>query len=312
LIEKEKAMAAAAGDKKKFKFDYVLDLMKGDIKFQKYDFTDDTRKKVRADKELSKLIKPIKFKVEAELDDKEWDEDRIVEEGYLQIRNLVIRVDGPIQAGQKPEDAAKAYKTLTSQAEKVICAWIKKEASGKADNDKALAQGAKALAGMDKIDPEMISTAPRQLAIEALEPLTKSGGDKDEKAKEEAKSALTQAHDAFKSNGEEANKAIKALMGAAKKIKSNTKADASVKAFGTKLDKDKDTFKSISGQLDTLGAALKEVSDLAADGKLDQKMAKTYTDMFKKLKSLDSVVDKAFEKLSKYGDEFEEIEKKLG
>ena len=299
------------GEKKKFKFDYVLDLLKSDIKFLKYDFQPEAQKKLRSDKNLKNITKPIKFKVEAELDEAEWDEDRIVEDGYLQFRGLVKIVCERIMEGQDPKEIEKAYKTLATQAEKIVAAWIKKEASGKADNDKALAAGSKALAGMDKIDPEMISSAPRKLAIEVLEPLTKSGGAKDEKAKEEAKSALEQANDAFQKNGDEANKAIKALLDAAKKIKANTKADASVKAFGTKLDKDKGAFKSMSGELDTLGKALEEVSDLAKNDKLDEKAAKTYFDMFKKLKSLDGAVAGAFEKLEKYGKEFDEIEKKL-
>jgi hypothetical protein len=302
----------AAGDKKQFKFDFALDLMKGKIKFQTVDFTPDARKKVLLDKGLAKLIKPIKIKVDVELNDGEWDEERIIEDGYLQLRGLVKAVCAPIEAAQKIEDAEKAYKKLSSLAEKAVTDWLKKEASGKADNDKALAAGSKALAGMEKIDPGMISSDPRRLAIEVLEPLMKSGGAKDEKAKEDAKDALQQAHDAFDKNGGEANKAIKALLTAAKKIKGNAKADASVKAFGGKIDKDKGIFKTMSGSLDTLGKALEEVCGLAKDGKLDEKAAKTYTDMFKKLKSLDSTVDGVFAKLEKYGKEFADIEKKLG
>jgi len=299
----------AAGEKKKFKFDFVVDLLKNDIKWLKYDFPSDAQKKARSDKEIGKLIKPIKFKVEAELDEAEWDEDRIVEEGYLQFRGLVKILCERICQGQDAKEVEKAYKTLSSQAEKIVTAWIKKEASGKADNDKALQAGGKALSGMEDIDPEKISTKPRKAAITALEPLLKSGAD--ERAKQKATDELKTANDDFKKNGGGVNDAVKALLAAGKKIGS-TKADASLKAFGAKITKDKAIFKSLSSELDALSTTLEEVSKAASDGKLDEKAAKTYSDMLKNLKSLDGSVEKSWDSLDKYAKDFKKIEDKLG
>jgi hypothetical protein len=301
----------AAGGKKKFKFKFEIDLMGTKPKEVKVDF-DKARGYIESNKDAKKYMKPLKFEVDAELDETEFDEKTIIEDGYYAFRGCVVDFDSCVldaQKKNKPEEVKKGLDKLQALATKWFQKWLKDKESGKADNDKALKEGSKALAGMESIDPSEISEGPRLDAIAALEPLL--AADADEKAKEKATGELRDAYDKFKKNGGEANKAIKALMDTSKKIAANTKADASLKAFGAKITKEKTAFKSLSAELDALTKMLEEAAELAGSGKLDQKAAKTYTDMLKKMKSLDSTVAKSFTKLENYGKEFAKLEDKL-
>jgi len=303
----------AAGEKKKFKFEFEVDLLGNKIKELKFDFHKEVKAMIENDRQLKNIVKPIKFKVEAELDADEWDEEKIVEDGYCtfrgQVKQFCERVRKAVE-DKKPGDVKKEYDSLVKIAEKGVTKWIKDEASGKADNDKSLKAGTKALEGMEEIDPEAISKKPRLAAIEALEPFLSSGGAKDEKAKEKAGKALKAAYDEFKKNGGGVNDAVKALLDMAKKTGSTSK-DASLMAFGVKVGKDKGVFKSMSRELDVLAKTLKEASEAASDGKLDEKAAETYTDILKEMKSLDGSVSKGFELVEKHGKEFDKIKDKL-
>lgn len=305
---------AAPGAKKKFKFDFEIDLLGNKPSELKADFQKEAREFIEGDANLKKIVQPLKFKVEAELDEHEWNEKKIIADGYYAFRMQVKGFDAAVKkakAKSKPESVQKDYKTLCGFAQKGFEKWLKDTESGKGNNDKALKDGAKALSGMQDIDPGSISQKPRTDALKALVPLLKPGAGQDDKAKEKAKADLTAAQEDFKKNGGEANAAIKALLDTAKKIAGNAKADAALKAFGAKVTKDKALFKSMSSELDALAKALEEAAGAAGEGKLDDKAAKTYTEMLKKMKSLDGTVAKGFASLDRHAKEFDKIKDKL-
>ena len=305
---------AAAGGKKKFKFDFEIDILGNKPAEVKADFQKESREFIEGDPNLKKIVQPQKFKVEAELDEHEWNEKKIISDGYYAFRMQVKGFDACVKkakAKNKPESIQKDYKNLCGFAQKGFEKWLKDTESGKGNNDKALKDGAKALSGMQNIDPGSISQKPRTDAVKALAPLLKPGAGEDDKAKEKAKAELEAAHDDFKKNGGEANSAIKALLDTAKKIAGNAKADAALKAFGAAVTKEKGFFKAMSTQLDVLSKALEEAAGAAGEGKLDDKAAKSYTEMLKKMKSLDGSVAKGFAALDKHAKAFDKIKDKL-
>jgi hypothetical protein len=296
------------GVKKKLKFDYSIDLISPAKEYKNEYKSDFTSKAIAKIGQFKSILKPVKIKVDIELDES-WDEEKIIKESYMMIKGITQVISQRIEDGQGPKEIEKEYKKL-SGLQKEVDKWLKKEASGEPDNDKALKNGSKALEAMNEIDPASVSNGPRTAALEALEEFLDSR-DKGDDAKKALADKLKAAHEDFKKHGDNANSAIKALLAAGKKIKT-TKSNAQLKQFGSDITKDKNIFKSMGDEMDALSAALEEATKLASDGKMDEKKAETYAKLFRKLKSLDDAVDDGFELLANYGKKFGKLQKDLG
>lgn len=299
-------MADPSG-KTKLKFDYTIDLISPAKEYKNEYKNDFTSKAIGKIGQFKNILKPVKLKVDIELPDT-FDKEKIIKESYMMIKGITQVIAQRIEDGQAAKEIEKEYKKLNG-LQKELDKWLKKEASGEPDNDKALKDGSKALEGMNDIKPDSVSNKPRTAALEALEEFL-DADDKGEDAQKELAEKLKEAQDEFKKNGDSANSAIKALLAAGKKIKS-TKSNAQLKQFGSDITKDKNTFKSMGDEMDALSAALDEVTKLASDGKLDEKKAQTYVKLLNKLKSLDDAVDDGFELLANYGKKFGKLKKDL-
>lgn len=300
----------AAGGKKQFKLTLKYDV----LTYNKMDLTRDSASFVADDKELAKLIKPLEFKVDSELDERKWNPRKLEEDGYYAFRMSVKLFDQAIKKAKekgKPESVKKAYAKMEKDAELGFENWLKDLESGKADNAKALKDGKTAFAKMEGVEFKGAFDGPRKSALEALSPLMRSDkpdpqqGAKVLKALEAAKAKLD-------SVGKDAEAAINFLLRTAKQTKNDKDVDPELKAFATEVSKNASEFEVFISAADDLTSAFDMSINALKKGAIEKEEARNFIQNFMSLKPLDKHAQDCMKLAKKLKPQFQKIEKKLG
>ncbi len=308
----------AKGEKKKFKFSFELDVVNNkpnEVKSElSTDFQKESKDFISSSAELMKVVKPLSLDVEAELDDAEWDEKKIITEGYYSFRMYVKGFDQTVKEGKKksrPDVVIKEFKSLEKRCNSALKKWLEKTASGKADNDKALKAGADAIKAVESADFVSFAGKARSAATKALEPFTKSGGKPDKKEFQNAQKGIGDAIGEFAKTWQIAFDAKEALQDAAKKIGSDKKADGSLKTFASNVKKQEGTLdKLVEGIRPILLAMFEAQEELAKDEPDAKKLKATY-DKLDKMKAAEANGPKLDKIMKTFSKDFEKIEKSL-
>lgn len=303
---------------------------------------------VKGIKDLKKALKPIEFSDKATLDTREWDNKKLQEEGWYEIRmgfkifasRLKDAMDGGGKSGGggKSRGGAKSkggkgddaevdeetidaliaeYKDLEAQVEKRLEKWLADLVSGKADSARNLKDCTAAFKEFNKAEIDVVFTVPRERAVEALTRLAKAGGKgnkgPDEAAVKEAREDLDEAIEEFREHGKTVADAISALLTAAKSTGGNKKGDADLQAFGKKVAEvaKKVDFSGVVDGAGKLGKALEDALKAIEDGKTDPQALRGQVEALKKMSGLDDLASKAAKAAAKLEKDFESVKTAL-
>jgi hypothetical protein len=303
----------AAGGKKKIKLALKYDI----LKFDKMD-TKNASDFIASNKDLAKLVKPLEFKVDAELDEKKYDAKKLEDVvyygdkgGVFGIRMAVKLFDMAVAEAKKknrPDDVKKAYAELEKDSKYAFEKLMKDLESGKADNAGALKDGKAAMNKLDAVKSNSFED-PRKGAIKALEALTKANADKGAAAK--ANKALTTIKTLFDKSGKEAEKAVDFLMSTGKKMKDDKDADQALKDFGKEVLKQEKVFEAFLDGAYKFGEAFDEAITATEAEEVDAGKARDLIKSFEELSSLEKKAAAAVQCANKLRPKFKSIESKL-
>ncbi|QYK42386.1 MAG: hypothetical protein KF887_04480 [Paracoccaceae bacterium] len=304
---------AAAGTKKKIKFE---------IEIEPFDETDKGNKAwATGIKEIDKAVKTIKWKGEAELDDKKWPVKKLQEEGAFAARMALKIFAGCVREAKKTAEKGKekdgikavldGYKDLEKDLDSGLDKWLENIESGKADNAGALKAGKAAFDKLNSVEFKGAFDGPRKKAIDALKALTKDGVDP--KVQQKAGKVLEGLADEFGKTGKEAQKAIDFLLKTGKKLKDDKDADAELKNFGVEVlkGKNEETFTDFVDAAEKLGEVFEVVVEDAKKGALDPDTAKTAVSELERLSGLEKTAQSAVALAKSLTAKFKKIEQKL-
>lgn len=291
--------------KKKFKFEmsWKLDEL---CKFN------DLHKESQSALQAAKGLKPLSYKIDAELDERKWNEKKLKEEAYYAFKMALIMLDKEVKKIKGDEkELKKAYDDFLKDADYGLEKFVKDLESGKADNAKALKDGKSAFAKLDGVEFKGAFENPRKAALDALNPLTK--GDKAD-AKEGAKSlkALETAKGKLDEVGKDAESAINFLMKTAKQTKNDKDVDPELKKFAEEIFKYEDEFETFLSAADDLTGTFDQAINALKKGAIEPGQAKEFCEMFQSLKPLEKHAQTCVQLAKKLKPQFKKIEKKLG
>jgi hypothetical protein len=286
---------AVAGGKKKMKVDIEINVF------------DETAKENKAwaegNAELKKVCKPIKFKDEAELDDRKWNARKLEEEAFIAVRMGLKIFAGCVRDAKKKADQGKekdgvkavldGYSELEKEVSYGLEKWLDDIESGKADNAKALKAGKSAFEKINSIEFKGAFDGPVKKAIEALKPLTKEGAD--EKAKDKAAKTIEGLLKEFGDTGKQGQKAVDFLLKTGRTYEKDKSVDPAIQEFAKDVLKGKnaDTFEDFLNAAEDFTETFEEVVDAVKDGGCDAETAKTAIKALEGLDSLQGTADKA-------------------
>lgn len=301
---------AATGAKKKMRLTLKYDI----FKYDKQDCKG-AASVIEGNKELAKLVKPLEFKVDAELDDRKWDPKKLEDVGYygdkggvFGIRMAVKLFDTAVTQSKSPDVVKKAYAQLVKDASYAFEKLMKDIESGKADNAGALKDGKAAMNKLDAFKSNSFED-PRKGAIKALEPLTRKGADKSTAAK--ANKALVTIKTLFDKSGKEAEKAVDFLMNTAKKMRDDKDADQSLKNFGKEVLKQERMFDDFLDAATRFGDVFDDAIKATEAEDIDADKAGDLVKSFESLSSVEKLAAAAVDCARKLKPKFKQIEAKL-
>lgn len=299
-------MAVKGKKTKKFKFKFKIDILKSrDVDLQKDNVA-------WLKKEASKHISPLEFEVDAELDERKWNEKKLEEEAYYSFRMAIKVFDVVVTKARKDNDAAaikSAFKTLEKDADYGFEKWLKDIESGKEDNAKSLADGKKAMNKLTAVDFRNAFDEPRTQALDELQPLLKAQPDPKQGPK--VSKALASIQSSFESVGKEAQKAVDFLMKSARKSVKDDSVDAKLNEFWGEVMKGADVFDPFLDGCDKLTDALDDAIAATKTDKIDMDELKKAAKTLNELSSLNKKADKAVKLATDLLPKFKSIESKL-
>lgn len=288
--------------KKKFKFDLVYEASKKDMP----DIQNDNYSKITG----IKGYKPLKYKVDAELDSRKWkNEAKIKEEAYYGFKMAVIMLDKDIKKAKNDKDYKDAWDTFLDDAEYGLDKWMKDQESGKADNAKAMKDGKSAMNKLNNMKFKGAFEGPRKAALEALKPLTKSSPDKG--AGKKAADALGKIKTGFDAVGKEGQNVIDFLTKTAKTQVKDDKIDPEVKKFFEEALKLEDKLAPVGESVEEFADALDQAIEAVKASEPDPDAIKEAYDTLDGLSSLEADAIKALDEAKKLVPKFKKIEKKF-
>lgn len=288
--------------KKKFKFDLTYDI-KDLCKFN------DLHKESQSALLAVSGLKPLKYRVDAELDERKWNEKKLKEEAYYGFKMAIIMLDKEVKKCKGNEkDLKKAYDEFLKDAEYGLEKFMKDQESGKADNAKPLKDGKAAMNKLEAVKSNSFDD-PRKGAIAALEPLTKKGADK--KDADTANKKLTTIKTMFDKSGKAAEEAVDFLMSMAKKMADNKDADQSLKDFGKEVLKKEKVFDEFLFAAHKFNEAFENGIKATEGDELDVDKAKEALKEFEGLSSLEKKAAAAVKEAAALQPKFKKIESKL-
>lgn len=304
---------AAAGKKKKIRLALKYDI----LKFDKMD-TKNAIDFIVTNKDLAKVVKPLEFKVDAELDERKYDAKKLEDVvyygdkgGVFGIRMAVKLFDMAVAEAKKknkPDDVKKAYSELEKDSKYAFEKLMKDLESGKADNAQALKDGKAAMNKLDAVKSNAFED-PRKGVLKALEPLIKKDAGKDEASK--ANKILVTISTLFDKSGAEATKAVEFLASTGKKMKDDKDADQSLKEFGKEILKKEKIFDDFLDGASKFDDAFDMALTATEGDELDVDAVKRAIKEFEALSSLEKLAAAAVKAARELQPKFKKIESKL-
>lgn len=276
-----------------------------------------TKKFVKDDKDLNKLIRNFTFQEKVELDSRKWSKNDLNKGVFAvaryEIKIFAVRINEIAKAGAVDKKVLAEVKALHAKTQKYIdkklALAVEELANDKPDNSRALKDGKAAMAKIGDLNLKNAFSKPRNDIVSFMNDIAKAKEKALDGAIKKAADGVGKLASEFDKDARDAEAAVSYLL---KLIKGNKSSETKeLQDFAKDADKKSSTFESFTKDCKEFGDALDGLGALLKGGKMTPEEAKKQSGLFGKMTGIDKSAGDALKAAQDLKKEFDKIVKVL-